>query len=100
MAWYDSCFRNRVVQFSILYVVETVLTILTYCVHKNVPNLLVDVPVFDPVPKTVEKPFMEVVNLRDLIEDVLDKTRISNTSCLGPLQRLQVNLKMSYNIMM
>ena len=64
----------------------------THCVDKNVPNLLVAIPVLDPVPETIEKSLMEVVNFWYLIKDILDEAWICNTGCLGPIQRLQVHL--------
>ena len=45
---------------------------LTYRVDKYVTNLLVNVPMFNPVPQAIQKPFVEVVNFWDLVEYVLD----------------------------
>jgi hypothetical protein len=48
--------------------------------------------VLDPVPKTIEKSLVEIVNFRYLIEDVLDEARVCNTCRLRSLKRLQINL--------
>ena len=76
----------------IIYIIPVVLGVCrhknTYCVDKDISNLLQGVPMINPVADLGQELLVQAADLGNLVEDVPHEIRVSKTGCLGSLQRL------------